>query len=853
MRSIIHSGAAVVLLASASASGAEEPATYQFDIPASDLSAALRRVAVQSGLDLIVPADAVAGRQAHALQGWFTADRAIAALLEGTGLEFTRSGNAIVVRQGLAAGNRPDGEARADIVVTGTRIRGAPIAAPVIRLTSDEMRNRGEATLAEAVRTIPQNFGGGQNPGIGNNVPAANGVNVGSATSVNLRGLGSDATLTLIDGHRISYSASRQAIDISAIPLPAVDRIEVVPDGASALYGSDAVAGVVNVVLKRDYDGVEAGARLGVTADGGGSEQRFDLAAGRRWAGGGLIATYEYGKVEAIRGRDRSYSAAKSPALTLVPSLRNHSATLSAHQDLGSNASAELDAFLNDRKSLISYALNSAGDIAASGARLDYDERSFALAPTLRWRPAGSWNLFLTGSYARDHTHYEVRSFFSGQVTAFPGNCYCNHAASAEAGGDGTLAELPGGPVKLAAGAGYRTNKLVRFNGEGASTNVSKGQQSHYLYGELSLPLVSPAMGVRLVRRLSASAAARYERYPGIGSVVTPKLAAIYAPSQDIDLKASWGKSYRAPTLYQQYQAVAAVLAPAAAFGGSGFPAGSTALLVQGGSPDLKPERATSLSATAALHPRAIAGANLELSYFRVRYKDRVVTPIAFLSQSLSNPIYADRLTFAPSPQLQAAVIASAVSFANATGAAYSPANVAVLIDDRNVNAGFQKLEGADLLLDWRRALTHGLGEVSFQLDAAYLESEQQLDPLQPVVPLAGLIFNPPHWSARGDLGWSKGPLTMDLALTHVGKVEDRRRSTVVTVDGMTTVDLSARVRSDAESGFLRGLDASVSIHNLLDAKPARIATSLPSDAPYDSTNYSPVGRFVTLSLLKRW
>src|SRR3546814_7754995 len=102
----------------------------------------------------------------------------------------------------------------------------------------------GQTSLGEVVRSIPQSFGGGQQPGIGFNVPGANGVNVGGGSSINLRGLGSDATLTLLNGHRLSYSSSRQSVDVSAITLSAVDRLEIVPDGASAIYGSDAVAGI---------------------------------------------------------------------------------------------------------------------------------------------------------------------------------------------------------------------------------------------------------------------------------------------------------------------------------------------------------------------------------------------------------------------------------------------------------------------------------------------------------------------------------------------------------------------------------------------------------------------------------
>ncbi|NJC00036.1 outer membrane receptor for ferrienterochelin and colicin [Sphingomonas trueperi] len=81
----------------------------------------------------------------------------------------------------------------------------------------------------------------------------------------NLRGLGSDATLTLINGHRLPYDAVNQGVDISIIPLAALERIEVITDGASALYGSDAVGGVANLILRRDYDGLLTSARVGAS------------------------------------------------------------------------------------------------------------------------------------------------------------------------------------------------------------------------------------------------------------------------------------------------------------------------------------------------------------------------------------------------------------------------------------------------------------------------------------------------------------------------------------------------------------------------------------------------------------
>ena len=436
--------ALAALLASATPALAQSVAEQSYNLPAQPLAASLRTVATTSGRSIIAPSHLVDGKTAPPLMGRFSVESALEALLKGSGLVVRSSGASYVIAA-AAEERRPPratGDSGTAIVVTGSRISGTPLASPVITLSEERIREEGNATLAEAVRTIPQNFGGGQNPGVGNNVPATSGVNVGSATSINLRGIGSDATLTLVNGHRLSYSASRQSIDVSSIPLGAVERIEVVPDGASAIYGSDAVAGVVNIILKRDYEGLETRARLGASTDGGHFDQRYSAVAGTRWDSGGFVTSYEFGRTTALEGRDRSYTEDR-PALTLFPFLRNHSATFSGHQDLASGLEFGVDALYNHRFSDSSYASNAAGDIDLSGARFQYWADSFVIAPTLEWEPGDDWRVFLTGSYGRDHTRYDVTSIFNGMVFEALDNCYCNDAVSAELGGDGTLFDMP--------------------------------------------------------------------------------------------------------------------------------------------------------------------------------------------------------------------------------------------------------------------------------------------------------------------------------------------------------------------------------------------------------------------------
>ena len=135
------------------------------------------------------------------------------------------------------------------VVVTGSRIRRIEQEgpSPVVTITADEMNNRGYNTVLEALNDLSQNAGGGLDQQFTFGFTP-------SASAVDLRGFGIGRTLVMIDGRRVpvfplSASGTDNFVDLSSIPSVAIDRIEVLTDGASAIYGSDAVGGVINVIL----------------------------------------------------------------------------------------------------------------------------------------------------------------------------------------------------------------------------------------------------------------------------------------------------------------------------------------------------------------------------------------------------------------------------------------------------------------------------------------------------------------------------------------------------------------------------------------------------------------------------
>ena len=152
----------------------------------------------------------------------------------------------------------------------------------------------------------------------------------------------------------MSYGGFVQSVDISAIPVEAVERIEIVADGASAIYGSDAVGGVANVILKRDFDGFALGARYGSATDGGLVTREYTATAGAVWSSGGLIATYKDASNDPIYARQRDYTGHLPEPSMLYPKSDSRSGLLSAYQSLGDSVELRLDA-LQTRRELLQY------------------------------------------------------------------------------------------------------------------------------------------------------------------------------------------------------------------------------------------------------------------------------------------------------------------------------------------------------------------------------------------------------------------------------------------------------------------------------------------------------------------
>ena len=216
-----------------------------------------------------------------------------------------------------------EGEAEA-IVITGTNISGVKaVGSQALTINRDQMLNMGKSSLSEVLQTLPQvqnasgTFSPASNGGSGSAQNGAGG-NTTRGNAINFRGVGQGATLTLVDGHRITPNGTATAFtEANQVPMAAIERIEVIADGASAIYGSDAIAGVINYVLRKDFTGLEISSRYTFGAYDN-DDYAISASGGLSWnpdfGRGNIIGTFEYGRrMPYVRGLNERLRSDQRP------------------------------------------------------------------------------------------------------------------------------------------------------------------------------------------------------------------------------------------------------------------------------------------------------------------------------------------------------------------------------------------------------------------------------------------------------------------------------------------------------------------------------------------------------------
>jgi outer membrane receptor protein involved in Fe transport len=877
------------------------------NVPAGELVAALESLAKQADIQLIYQPEQLRGIHTRGVSGTYEPEEAVSLLLEGTQLTIrtdSETGVMLVApatapkespplsvaprkffwsRFHLAQTDAPltsqgdpslsteeapreDKKEEAqpqkkvavdEIIVTGTRIRGAEASAsPVYTFDREDFAESGATTVQGLMRTLPQSFTGGptetgsilassRNDGAGNG---------GFGAGINLRGLGAASTLVLLNGRRMAPVGHGGFVDVSTIPLSALERIDVLPDGASAIYGSDAVGGVVNFVLREDYEGFETSAGYGAVTDGGLRELTASQLVGANWGSGSVLFDADYARRDPLLASDRPYASALANGVTfLTPDEERISALIRARQELNDRLSLRATAYATDRDAgNNTYVPFQARQFVGNGAT-DQVGGTFEL----NWKASDTWTVNLAQTFTRMKVVRDGELVATDTLPASPSYVASDQRMSAsELEAEGVLFHASGGAARLAMGAEYRTEDVeeVREPGPLSARSVSDFDRTvSSAYAEVFVPLVGAENQLGMVRRLDVTAAVRYEDYDDVGSADTWKFGVLWSPVDGLNLRATRGTSFRAPYLYQFQDALGFAYLldtpnPAA-------PGGSTllALISQVPALDLGPENATIWTAGFDVGPALLAGFRAQATYFDIDYEDRIVaarlTPTPF-----ADPTLAGLIATPADPGIISQIEALPPSQVYRLGGVTAPLSAAeATFDGRTRNQARTEVSGIDLLLE--RAFSTGIGDFNLGVNASYLLSfKTQQNDTSPAREVVNTIFNPVRLRTRAFASYNRSGWQLSAAFNYTDDYTDNQVPPFVAVSSWSTVDLTVAYEFSA-TNWLEGVTLRANALNVFDKDPPRIIDREPAwgNPGFDTENANPLGRLLSLHIVKAW
>ncbi|ASE38278.1 TonB-dependent receptor plug domain-containing protein [Brevundimonas vesicularis] len=566
-----------------------------------------------------------------------------------------------------------------DIVVTGTRVQNRSrldTLAPVDVVTSEALQTRGTTEFATALAQAV--------PSLTFQRPSANDGS-DSIRPITLRGLSPDQTLVLVNGTRRHASAlvnvngvvgrGSAAVDLNTIPTGALDRVEVLRDGASAQYGSDAIAGVVNLRLKEASSGGGASVTYGQyfttvkTARGERDETDGGTVTASAWQGfslgddGFLTLSAEYLNRESTNRSDYDSRAAANGAITARfgdPDVEQWTVFANAGKGLGNGWEAYGWAGYQDRDSegaafpRLSDNVNNVASIYPNGflPKVAINSKDASLAGGLRGELAG-WNTDISLTYGRNALDFRTEdslnstygatsptSFDSGSLIYDQLVLGADFSREFEVG-------LSGGPLNFAWGLEQRWENYKIEAGQpesynrgplGANTALTGGAQGFVgfqpsnavdvdrdnfaAYADVEIPLTD---------KLRVEGAVRFEDYSDFGDTQTGKLSARYDFIPSFALRGSVSTAFRAPSLQQSYfTSTASVIQNGAVVETGTFPATSAVATALGARP-LKAETSTNYSVGAVVR---LGRFDLTVDAYKIDIDDQIV-----LSELIRSPI----------------------------------------------------------------------------------------------------------------------------------------------------------------------------------------------------------------------
>jgi iron complex outermembrane receptor protein len=883
----------IVLSGIITAPAAFAETTYSFNLPEQALADSLRAIGQQTEMNILFEPEAVKNARSPALRGQYTVDEAIRLLLTGTKLEAQRtaasnlvikvksartsvlpaasieaqatSGTRLAQSNSGSPQSQTAGPQNADtskstsepskkedlseIIVTGTNISGVDNkTVPLMSFDRAAIDRSGVSNLGDFINTLPQNFKGSNTQdgflsgtGIGTN-------NVENSTAANLRGLGSSSTLTLLNGHRVAASAWGTGVDLSMIPLEAVERVDVLTDGSSAVYGSDAIGGVINIILRKDFNGQSTTARLDTLARGGGELKQFGQTVGRTWDTGGALAVFQFDDANAIRTDQRSFTANVPQPTDIYPTSKRYSGVLSAHQSINSSVEVFGDAVLGHDSG---QRHDTTGFVPPDIQVITNHTDSTSADLGARWEPFADWHLEGNGTYSQVDTPIgeNFSPVFPGYTNGAPFGRTLSTIKEGDLKLDGTLWSGGGASVKAAFGGSYRqevSSSLAIYSGidNATSRHVYAG------FAEFYAPLITATNALPGIQKLDLSAAIRDDHYSDFGSRLNPRVGLFYSPVQQVGLRASFSSSFRAPNPFETVAASSpgfVIVEPG--FAQPGDPAGNTPVLLFENQA-IKPETSKNLTVGLDFTPASWPTTRFSLNYYRITYTDRLIHAPVTAGIFDSPQVYGPLITQFPNDAAVAAFVAGLQPpqpVLDVTPGQTGLAGIRYAFPYGEINATKELTQGVDFA-------SHSLVDLDatnkliFDFNATYIkEISNTFCDSCTNIDVADTYANPQKLRLRAAAGWTNATFSVNSAVNFGNAYSDTNLLVPGRISSFTTADLNA---SWHYAGT--GTTLTINIINLFNENPPLTAPTL-NAVQYDPTNADARGRVLSLQVRQSW
>lgn len=870
--------------------------------------------------------------------------------------------------QSSANAAEPSDEAddNAEIVVTGTSIRGLvkPVGASTVAVDREEVKATGVTSTVDLLANIPQirNFGG---------APAGQASATQSFAIPALRNLPNtqpgDGTLFLWNGNRMVGGGFSTRPDPAVIPTSAIDRVEVVLGGGSAIYGSDAVAGTINFVIRKTLDGAELRGTYGMAKE----YDQFNVSGawGKVWDTGNVLIAGDYSGHSNILRSDRSYvsndlrsrggsdfrlTSCEVPNVVIgsttysypnwsttanrcdpnnyqdiYPHERRWSLLGSFNQQITDNLEFSLDGYYSKRDDRFFFQQTAAtGTIRSTGTRAnpffqtpvagttsqtvnftfgsvfgnsvisDQDFTTWQVMPSLKWSIGGGWRGVASFNYGYGEgtvnqsdinpiyklaldpgatgapltTSTALNPFNLSQTNSAllahirDWNKYTHRdheTVHSKIVFDGPLFAAPGGDVKLAVGGERYWEDQYSIEAVGplgkedpalAGGIAYRDRTVYSAFAEVVLPLFSAENAVAGFQSLIFNISGRYDDYSDFGGTFNPKIAGTWSPVDGVALRGSYGTAFVAPSLNSMAKPPSVVLSSTTST--ALIPAGGSSNLpmatIQGGNPGLKAETARTFDIGIDLTPSFAPGLKASVSYYWISMKNVVAGPNT--SQFLTNPAYAGYFVIPTGTDAQKLAQINAFhglgSLPIEGGGSVDRLGIPqIVVDSRTANLGESRISGIDYSVQYR--IDTGFGSFTPAIAGTH---GIKLDLSNPSgAPFVNQFLNGnPRDTFTASLNYASGPVKARVAWDYLGGYPVLGVTNQAYVESFQTVNLYASYQLPKE-GMLEGTTISLNVDNLFDEKPSFINRATGTGQIGGVGQGSFIGRFVSVSLEKKF